>query len=64
MKKRRCKKWVKYCLNIALLILIAVIFAILVRSQLNDYNKVAQQCDIERGYTCSHYEIRQYSLGK
>lgn len=64
MKKRRLKKWVKYCLNIALLILIAIIFAILVKSQLNDYNKVAQQCDLEKGHVCSYYEIRQYGLGK
>ncbi len=64
MQKRRFKKWVKYCLNIALLISIAIIFALLVHSQLNNYNKVARQCDIERGYTCSYYEIRQYGLGK
>lgn len=64
VRKRRLKKWVKYCLNIALLISIAIIFAILVHSQLNNYSKVARQCDREKGYTCSYYEIRQYSLGK
>lgn len=62
MKKRRCKKWVKYCLNVALLVFIAIIFALLVHSQLNDYSKVARQCDLEKGYTCSYYEIRQYGL--
>lgn len=64
MKKRRCKKWVKYCLNVSLLFLIAIILTMLVKSQLSDYSKVAQQCDLEKGYVCSYYEIRQYGLGK
>ena len=29
-----------------------------------DYGELAEKCDQDRGYTCTHYDIRQFSLGK
>lgn len=62
--KRRLKKWVKVTLYILLTIIIGLILGIVLKKGLNDFDELARQCDQDRGYTCSYYEVRQYSLGK
>lgn len=63
-KKYRLKKWVKVTLNILCAISVFIILALLVKKGVNDFEDLAKQCDKEYGYTCTYYDIRQYSLGK
>lgn len=63
-KKRRLKKWVKNTLYILLTIVIGLILGLILKKGADDFEKLARQCDSDRGYTCSYYEVRQYSLGK
>lgn len=62
--KRRLKKWVRYTLYTLLIIAIGFVLALILKSGMDNYDELARQCDEDRGYTCSYYEIRQYSLGK
>lgn len=62
--KRRLKKWVKVALYILLTISIGLILGFVLKKGLNDFDELARQCDQDRGYTCSYYDVRQYSLGK
>ena len=66
MKKTKLKlrKWVKVTLAILLTIIAALILIILIMEGAKDFENLAKQCDKDRGYTCSYYDIRQYSLGK
>ena len=57
-KKYRLKKWVKVTISVF------IILALLVKKGVNDFEDLAKQCDKEYGYTCTYYDIRQYSLGK
>lgn len=63
-KKYRLKRWVKVTLNILCTISVFIILALLVKKGVNDFEDLAKQCDKEYGYTCTYYDIRQYSLGK
>lgn len=63
-KKRKLKKWVKVTLKIILIIIIGLILGQIIKKGFNNYEKLASQCDREHGYTCSYYDIRQFSLGK
>mgnify|MGYP007057044525 FL=1 len=63
-KKYRLKKWVKVTLNILCTISVFIILALLVKKGVNDFEDLAKQCDKEYDYTCTYYDIRQYSLGK
>jgi hypothetical protein len=62
--KRKLKKWVKVTLNILLTILIGLILGFILKKGIDDFDELAKQCDLDRGYTCSYYDVRQYSLGK
>lgn len=62
--KRRLKKWVRYTLYTLLIIALGFIFALILKSGVDNFDRIAQECDKDRGYTCSYYEVRQYSLGK
>lgn len=64
MKKRRFKKWVKYTLFALATISVAIVLAMVFKQEMKSFNDVAQQCDLEKGYACSYYEVRQYGLGK
>lgn len=64
IKKIRLKNWVKNVLTILSVALISSILALIFIKSINDIDKLAKQCDADRGYTCSYYEVRQYSLGK
>ena len=59
-RKYRLKKWVKVTLAIS----VFIILALLVKKGVNDFEDLAKQCYKEYGYTCTYYDIRQYSLGK
>lgn len=62
MKKRRLKKWVKYALGSLATISVVMILTMIFKQEMKSFNDVAQQCDLKKGYACSYYEIRQYSL--
>ncbi len=64
MKKRKLKTWVKITLIIILTITFGLILGLIITKGINNFKELARQCDQDRGYTCSYYEIRQYSLGK
>lgn len=63
-KKRKLKTWVKVILTVLLTIIIGLILGFILKKGSNDFEELARQCDQDRGYICSYYEIRQYSLGK
>jgi hypothetical protein len=62
MKKRRLKKWVKYTLSALATIFVLIVLAMIFNQEMKSFNDIAQQCDKERGYACSYYEVRQYGL--
>ena len=62
--KRKLRKWVKVTLNILLTISICLILGLIIKKGVDNFEELAKQCDQDRGYTCSYYDIRQYSLGK
>ena len=64
MKKIRLKKWFKYTLGALVTISITIVLTMIFKQEMKLLNDMAHQCDAEKGYTCSYYEIRQYSLGK
>ncbi len=64
MKKCKLKTWVKVTLTILLTITIGLILGLILKKGVDDFEELARQCDQDRGYTCSYYEVRQYSLGK
>ena len=63
-KKYKLKKWAKTTLNILCTISIFIAMTLLIMKGVNDFEKLAQQCDKDYGYTCTYYNVRQYSLGK
>ncbi len=62
--KRRLRKWVKVTLHILLIIIIGLILGLIFKKGIDDFDDLARKCDQDRGYTCSYYDVRQYSLGK
>lgn len=36
----------------------------LFNNQIQDIKKIAEQCDISKGYTCSSYELRNYLINR
>ena len=64
MKKCKLKTWVKVTLTILLTITIGLILGLILKKGVDDFEELARQCDQDSGYTCSYYDIRQYSLGK
>ncbi len=64
MRKRRLRKWFKYTLGVLVTIFITIVLTMIFKQEMKSFSDIAQQCDLEKGYTCSYYEIRQYSLGK
>lgn len=60
IKKRRLKRWVKVTIILIISLIILGIVTIFITKVASNYNELARQCDQDRGYTCSHYEIGQY----
>lgn len=61
-KKRRLKKWIKVVLYIISALLVGGLFYLIISVGSNDINKMYEECDNEKGYTCSYYEARLYSI--
>ena len=58
MKRRRLKKEVKE----ALIIIALLIFGgVLIVKGFNRINRIANMCDIEKGHTCTLYEVQEYA---
>lgn len=60
IKKRRLKRWVRVAIKVIVTLIILGILTIFIGKIVSNYNDLATQCDQEKGYTCSHYEISQY----
>ena len=54
MKKLRFKKWVKVTIIIATIAIVGFILA--------NYEEYEKKCSVEKGYSCSYYEIRDYMI--
>lgn len=63
MKRLKLKrKWVVIITIILTLLSIEVIKTVATR--IEQIKKIAEQCDISKGSTCSSYELRQYSINE
>lgn len=58
MKRRRLRKWVK----VTLVIVGVFAFYGIIKVGANNLNNMYEQCDNAKGYTCSYYEARLYSI--
>lgn len=47
-----------------ILMIITIILIIMIVKGVNNFKMLANDCDNNKGYTCTYYEIRQYSLRK
>lgn len=59
VKRRRLKSWVKVTLAV---IVLGGVFGTLLSVANNNLNDMYEQCDNAKGYTCSYYEARLYSI--
>lgn len=64
MEKLRLRKGVKLTLLVILGIIIAIIFAILIRDSSSSFDNYATMCDQEKGSLCTYYEVRNYMINK
>lgn len=58
MKKRRRLD----IATILVMILMAIALVVMFVYATKNYEKQATSCDAEKGYMCSYYEVRQYSI--
>lgn len=63
-KKLKLRKWVKITLTIFIAVLTIQILSSAIKSMADRYDELYKECDESRGYTCSYYDMRQYSIGK
>lgn len=61
-RKYKLKKWLKYSLIVLALIISAIIVASACIASFKDLDELAKECDAKMGYTCSYYDIREYSI--
>lgn len=61
-KRRKLKKWVKVTLASLLVLLLGGLFYLVLSIGSNNLNKMYEECDNAKGYTCSYYEARLYSI--
>lgn len=59
-KKRRLTKFGKRIVIFIILIITTLLF-IIVNKGLNNYNELANKCDLTKGYICSLYEIKNFN---
>ena len=55
----KLRKWVWIVLFIALAFLVSAVL----KTGLDKYNRIAEECDNHYGYTCSYYQVEQWSRG-
>ena len=58
-KRRRLRPWVKVTL---LTIIGGLVLGFVLVEGLNGLNDMYEECDNAKGYTCSYYEARLYSI--
>lgn len=58
-RRRRLRSWVKVTLAI---IIGGVVLGLVLSEGLNRLNEMYEECDNAKGYTCSYYEARLYSI--
>ena len=62
VKRRRLKRWVRVTLKVIAFLVAALLSALLFTKANNDLNDMYEACDNAKGYTCSYYEARLYSI--
>ena len=62
VKRRRLKRWVRVTLKVIAFLVVALLLALLFMKANNDLNDMYEACDNAKGYTCSYYEARLYSI--
>lgn len=62
VKRRRLKRWVRVTLKVIAFLVAALLLALLFMKANNDLNDMYEACDNAKGYTCSYYEARLYSI--
>lgn len=62
IKRRRLKRWVRVTLKVIAFLVAALLLALLFIKANNDLNDMYEACDNAKGYTCSYYEARLYSI--
>ena len=60
IRKKRLKRWVRVAIKVIITLIILGILTIFIGKISSNYNDLAMQCDQEKGYVCSHYEINSY----
>lgn len=64
-KKYRLKKHIKRkVIEILLIISVIVMSIIMIKIGLDNYNKLARECDAYYKQTCTHYDINIYKNNK
>lgn len=62
IKRRRLKRWVRVTLKVIAFLVAALLLALLFIKANNNLNDMYEACDNAKGYTCSYYEARLYSI--
>lgn len=57
IKKRRLKRWVRIEIGVIITLIFLGILTYFIVEGINRFNELAKACDLDRGYTCSYYEI-------
>lgn len=52
----------KKILKIIIFAICVIALGYLMMDSINDFDRAAKQCDLEKGYTCSYREVRNYML--
>lgn len=63
-KKLKFKQSVKNTFATAVLIVVGILTLNSIKTAIDIYTELARQCDEQKGFICSYYDIKQYSLGK
>lgn len=62
VRRRRLKRWVRVTLKVIAFLVATLLLALLFMKANNDLNDTYEACDNAKGYTCSYYEARLYSI--
>lgn len=62
VKRRKLKKWVRVTLKVIAFLVATLLLTLLFMKANNDLNDMYEACDNAKGYTCSYYEARLYSI--
>lgn len=62
VKRRRLKRWIRVTLKVIAFLVATLLLTLLFMKVNNDLNDMYEACDNAKGYTCSYYEARLYSI--